>query len=65
MNAIIGTCSICAGAVCVPNPHFSTVPPTPTCEQCGATEAKHGPVIDMHPAASWVLVASEALVKPD
>lgn len=47
---IIGTCSICGGAVQTPDIWHGIVPPTPTCTQCGAHKADHGPVIDMKPA---------------
>lgn len=43
----IGTCSICGGRVSVPTIYFSVVPPTPTCENCGATALPSGPVIPM------------------
>lgn len=46
----IGTCSLCGGRVVVDSVHMSVVPPTPTCERCGAVKAEHGPVIDMTPA---------------
>lgn len=48
--SIIGTCSICGGRVTVPTFFHSVVPPTPTCESCGAVAASHGPVIPMRPA---------------
>lgn len=54
---ILGTCSICGGRVSVPDAWLSVIAPTPTCEQCGATKANHGPVIDMTPAKpmkTWV-----------
>jgi hypothetical protein len=36
--------------VVCPLAYLSIVPPTPTCEACGAVAADHGPVIDMVPA---------------
>jgi hypothetical protein len=45
----VGTCSICGGPVVVPTFYWSTIPPVPTCSQCGATPAHpaHGPIIKM------------------
>lgn len=45
---IIGTCSQCGGAVSVPDAWGGVIPPTPTCTQCGAVAANHGPIIPMH-----------------
>jgi len=48
MSTTVGTCSICGGRVSIPSNWSATVPPTPTCESCGATKKQpHGPVIDM------------------
>ena len=47
MNKTIGTCSICGGRVTVPHIWGGAIPPTPTCESCGAMAASHGPVIEM------------------
>ncbi len=45
---VIGTCSLCGGAVTVPTVFHSTIPPTPTCSGCGATpKSGHGPVVEM------------------
>lgn len=41
----IGTCSRCGGPVTVDTVFHSIVPPVPTCEQCGAQAAEHGPII--------------------
>jgi len=41
----VGTCSLCGGAVRIPAVWMGTIPPSPTCSQCGAVS--HGPVIDM------------------
>jgi len=49
-NVTVGTCSICGGRVSVPAFYHSVVPPTPTCEQCGAVAASYGEVIPMRPA---------------
>jgi hypothetical protein len=47
---ILGTCSICGGAVTVPTHWGGTMPPTPTCMRCGATKKQpNGPVIEMEP----------------
>lgn len=50
--SVLGTCSCCGGRVTVPTVYMSVIPPTPTCESCGATTANHGPVIQMQPAQS-------------
>lgn len=45
---VIGTCSICGGAVTVPTAWSGVVPPVPTCASCGAIKNQpYGPVIDM------------------
>ena len=46
---VIGSCSICGGRVTVPAVYWSVVPPTPTCEDCGAVEDKKLPVVPMKP----------------
>jgi hypothetical protein len=47
---VIGTCSVCSGAVTVPEAWLGTVPPTPECVSCGAVAKQHhGPVIEMRP----------------
>ncbi len=51
MTRTIGTCSVCGGRVTVPDMWGGVVPPSPTCEQCGAVAASHGPVIPMRPAS--------------
>ena len=44
----IGTCGRCGGRVSVPRVWMGTIPPTPTCESCGAIPREaHGPVIPM------------------
>ncbi len=60
MKTTVGTCGSCSGPVTVPTIWLGTVPPTPTCEVCGATPvAAHGPVLPMqtslqrHPRPSW------------
>jgi hypothetical protein len=68
MNTItVGTCSICHGPVMVPQVWMSILPPTPTCGNCGAVAATHGPIIPMRPqryrtttGASITLDATEA-----
>ena len=47
---IIGTCSICGGPVSTPDVWYGVNPPVPTCDQCGATKADHGPIVNMRPA---------------
>lgn len=45
-----GSCSICGGHVSTPDIWWGVVPPTPTCERCGAVEDEApGPVIKMRP----------------
>lgn len=54
---VIGTCSICGGAVTAPTAWSGVVPPVPTCSLCGAIKTQsygpvikkqsYGPVIDM------------------
>lgn len=45
---VMGTCSICGGAVTVPAVWYGTRPPVPTCSQCHAVPANaHGPTIPM------------------
>jgi hypothetical protein len=54
MYQTIGTCSLCRGAVTVPNVWGGIIPPTPTCSSCGAKPANpHGPVIDMEPTRRY------------
>lgn len=45
MDKIIGRCSLCGGNVTVATYTYSTVPPVPTCQSCGATAAQ--PTINM------------------
>lgn len=46
---VVGTCSLCGGMVTVPTVWMCTIPPTPTCQSCGAHAPMHGPVIQMQP----------------
>ena len=52
---ILGTCSICGGAVTVPATWLGIHPPSPSCISCGATPVQpYGPVIPMRPRQpSW------------
>jgi len=52
MDKTIGRCSICGGAVTMPDIWMGINPPVPTCESCGATAKPRGPVIDMEPSRS-------------
>jgi hypothetical protein len=53
MYSVIGTCSICRGAVTAPSVWAGVIPPTPRCSGCGATPANpHGPVIPMAPLSA-------------
>lgn len=47
MMTVIGTCSLCGGAVTAPDAWHSVTPYVPECSACGATAAAHGPVIPM------------------
>lgn len=49
MKTIVGRCSNCGGSVTVPDIWLGTYPPTPTCDQCGATKKSDKPVVDMDP----------------
>lgn len=47
-HSVIGSCSLCGGAVTVPSVWMGITPPIPTCSSCGATKrAAFGPVIPM------------------
>ena len=46
-NKCIGRCSCCEGNVVVPAVWHGTIPPTPRCEACGATQKNTKPVIEM------------------
>lgn len=54
---VIGTCSLCGGPVTVPTVIWSVVPPSPTCQRCGAVQRQsYGPVIPMEkPHQTWTL----------
>lgn len=58
----LGTCGNCGGAVTVDTIFWSVVPPTPSCEGCGATPIQaHGPVIPMNPPRkTWTGASSHA-----
>ena len=43
----IGSCSLCGGDVTVPQVWGGLHIPLPTCENCGATKKKTGPIIQM------------------
>lgn len=47
-ETIVGSCSLCGGAVTAPTYWHSVIQPVPTCKSCGATKAV-GPVIPMTP----------------
>lgn len=51
---VLGTCSICGGAVTIPKLWYGTIPPVPICSKCGATKKTetYGPVIPMVPNSS-------------
>lgn len=49
---VVGTCSLCGGQVATHSNWMSVVPEIPTCLQCGARAASHGPVIPMQAPSS-------------
>jgi len=53
MDNIVGTCSICGGAVSAPEVWHGIFPPQQTCQQCGAVAAFNGPVIPMIPSTPY------------
>lgn len=49
--SVVGTCSLCSGAVTVPSIWMGIYPPTPKCSACGAhPKNPHGPTIEMEPS---------------
>lgn len=53
-ETIVGTCSCCKGPVTVPLAWWGIVPPTPTCQRCGAKAAEnYGPEIQTVPVKQW------------
>ncbi len=55
-HSVVGTCSICRGAVVTPTMWFGETPPTRHCVHCGArekpqpkrpTDVDYGPVVPM------------------
>ncbi len=51
---VIGSCSLCGGAVRVPAVWHGVIPPTPMCERCGAVAAlAQAPVIPMVPRGNY------------
>lgn len=56
---VVGTCSVCGGAVRVARLWYGIEPPVPECSKCGAVaKPMYGPVIEMTPRAEK---AAEAL----
>lgn len=54
LNTIIGTCGNCGGPVEVPHAWYATIPPTPTCRDCGATaKPSYGPTLPMDDAKAF------------
>ena len=47
MQQVIGKCSLCGGSVTVPTAWYGIIPPTPTCDNCKATQKSSLPVIEM------------------
>lgn len=59
----IGTCSLCGGPVRVSAVWYGGVPPTPSCDYCGAVPRNsHGPVIEMTPGTRMVQTAGTKIV---
>lgn len=47
---VIGTCGLCGGPVRIPELWGGSVPPVPSCADCGAKKANaYGPVLPMVP----------------
>lgn len=47
-DIIMGTCSACGGPMTVPMAWCGVIPPTPTCQRCGAVaKQSYGRVIDV------------------
>lgn len=51
---VIGSCSLCGGRVVLPIVWWGVIPPTPTCETCGAVRDDRGLVIPMRPAGQRI-----------
>lgn len=49
---VVGKCGVCGGRVTVPTIWWGVVPPTPTCESCGALvdDTAFLPVLPMKPS---------------
>ena len=57
---VLGTCSLCGGPVSVPAVWHGVIPPTPTCERCGAVKADtYGEVIQMRPAYPVIIKTTD------
>lgn len=65
MSQVVGTCSICGGAVMMPLTWMSTIPPVPTCGGCGAVAAAHGPVIPMRKLDYQVVTSTGTAPRDD
>lgn len=66
MKNTIGTCSICGGRVSVPQVWHGIIPPTPTCEACGAVAAEtYGPVIPMQRPQFDIKISDGTGLNPD
>lgn len=65
-DRVVGTCSLCGGAVTVPSVFWSIVPPIPTCSRCGATPSQpHGPVIEMQPSRTYTVTGAGRIIMGD
>lgn len=51
MDRVLGKCSLCGGLVTLPEAWCATIPPVPTCTNCGAHEKTKLPTIEMEGAS--------------
>lgn len=62
-KVVLGTCSLCGGPVSVPAVWHGIVPPTLTCERCGAVKAnEYGEVIQMHTAPRVTIKTTDTTI---
>jgi hypothetical protein len=61
---VVGTCSLCGGAVTLPYIWMAVIPAVPTCSQCGAVAAMHGPVMPMQPAPYKIVTSNKIFIEP-
>ena len=61
MNHVHGRCSICGGTVTTPHVYHSVVPPTPTCQACGAKKKNTLPIVEMEEGSQGPRLLNEHL----